>query len=392
MAVELQRLIEKVSGKDIEILAGKEGMGNLVTWVHMVETTEATTFLEGNEIAVTTGIGLATDEDLLELITSLVDHHAAAVIVNVGPYISKIPKKVLDYCDEKKFPIFSVPWRVHLAEIIRIFTYSITKSDQEHQELSNAFKNAIFFPKQEELYIIPLSHHNFSSSWSYSVVCVRVISEAAAAERAEKLANSASSHMKYHFDKFCIFAYQDDVIAVVGDYDTSTLHAFSDELISFLKRLLSDQEKIYYGVGKITKSVRCIYKSYNQARSIMKMHEKGIFTDENTYYDELGIYKILMNIDDPEILYEYYKKELGPLETYDSNNGTDLYETLKSFLLKYNGSIKETADALFVHRNTVNYKLNKVSEILNCDLTELSTRTRLSVAFMVNEILNPDGA
>lgn len=392
MAVELERLIKKAAGKDLELIAGKNGLNHMVSWVHMVETVDATTFLEGNEVAVMTGIGLANDDDFMTLIKALTDHNAAAIIVNVGPYISEIPKSVLDYCEAHDFPIFSVPWRVHLAEIIRIFTYAITKSDQEQQELSNAFKNAIFFPKQEELYIIPLSHNNFSSSWSYSVVCVRVISEAAAAERAERLANSAVSHMKYNFDKFCIFAYQDDIIAVVGDYDTTTLHAFSDELLGFLKNLLSSIEKIYYGVGKITKSVRCIYKSYNQARAIMKMHQKGIFTDENTFYDELGIYKLLMNIDDQEILYEYYKKELGPLETYDSNNGTDLYDTLKSFLLKYNGSIKETADALFVHRNTVNYKLNKVSEILNCDLTELSTRTRLSVAFMVNEILSPEGA
>ena len=178
---------------------------------------------------------------------------------------------------------------------------------------------------------------------------------------------------------------------MVGDYDTEKLHAFSDELISFIMHSLSEKEKIYYGVGKITKSVRCIYKSYSQARAIMKMHEKGIFADDMTFYDELGVYKLIMNIHDSEILYEYYKKELGALESYDMNNGTNFYHSLKDFLLKYNGSIMEMSNALFMPQNMIINNLDKISEILNCDLYRLDARTRLSVAFMVKEILSPDG-
>ena len=37
-------------------------------------------------------------------------------------------------------------------------------------------------------------------------------------------------------------------------------------------------------------------------------------------------------------------------------------------------SVKETAEAMFVHRNTINYKINKIEEMLNCDLSELDTR------------------
>lgn len=44
MAVELQRLMEKVSHMDVNLIAGKGGIHNLVTWVHMVETTEASDF------------------------------------------------------------------------------------------------------------------------------------------------------------------------------------------------------------------------------------------------------------------------------------------------------------------------------------------------------------
>lgn len=387
MAVELTKLIEMASGKDLCLEAGECGMNRLISWIHMVESLDATTFLDGDEIVFSTGIAITNDDDFLKLVKAMDEHKAAAIIINIGPYVSRIPKSVISYCNEHNLPLFSVPWRIHLAELIRIFTSAITKSDQEQQEISNAFKNAIFFPKQEDLYIVPLTHKDFSSQWAYSCIAIRIFSETSSVNRAESLAISASSHMKHSFGHFNIFSYHDMVIAVVANYDIETLHKFATEMVSFIKYLLTSNENIFYGVGKITKSIRCIYKSYNQAMSIMHMHEKGILKEESFFYDELGIYKLLMNIDDQEILSEYYEKELGTLEAYDKNNGTDLYDTLKDFLLKYNGSIKETSDALFVHRNTVNYKLNKVSEILNVDLSELDVRTKLSVAFMVKEIM-----
>ena len=46
MAVQLQRLIQKVSHIDVTLIAGKDGMNRLVSWVHMVETMEASDFLQ----------------------------------------------------------------------------------------------------------------------------------------------------------------------------------------------------------------------------------------------------------------------------------------------------------------------------------------------------------
>ena len=42
---------------------------------------------------------------------------------------------------------------------------------------------------------------------------------------------------------------------------------------------------------------------------------------------------------------------------------------------------------MFVHRNTINYKINKIEEMLNCDLSELDTRLLYSIAFMLKRIM-----
>ena len=149
MAVELHRLIEKVAHMDITLLAGEEGLHNPVSWVHMVETMEASDFLEGGEIAFTTGLGLNNRVSLHTLVENIYEKGAAGIIINLGPFIEEIPEDALTFCNEHHFPLFVIPWKIHLAEIMRVFCFTITKDDQKNLETAAAFKNAIFFPKED---------------------------------------------------------------------------------------------------------------------------------------------------------------------------------------------------------------------------------------------------
>jgi len=51
------------------------------------------------------------------------------------------------------------------------------------------------------------------------------------------------------------------------------------------------------------------------------------------------------------------------------------------------GSVKATADELFLHRNTVNYKIGKAREVLYMDLSTLDSRLQLSIGFMLYDML-----
>ena len=151
MAVELKRLIEKVTNYDITLIAGKSGINRAVSWVHMVENEEAACFLDGYEVAFLTGVGIVGKDTLLSLIRAIYENNATVVIINIGPFIEEIPDDVIEFCDANSFPLFSVPWKTHLAEIIKIFCFTISKDDQSSLQIASAFKNAILFPKQEEL-------------------------------------------------------------------------------------------------------------------------------------------------------------------------------------------------------------------------------------------------
>ena len=70
---------------------------------------------------------------------------------------------------------------------------------------------------------------------------------------------------------------------------------------------------------------------------------------------------------------------LGSLRAYDSENGSSLVATLGHYL-ESGGSYNSTARALAVHRSTLKYRLQRIREISDHDLTDADIRFQLQLA------------
>lgn len=100
----------------------------------------------------------------------------------------------------------------------------------------------------------------------------------------------------------------------------------------------------------------------------------------------MGVYRTLMAIDDMEIVKEYYNELFEPLVRYDELNKTSLVEFLKVYF-EESGSAVNTAERMFLHRNTVNYKIHKIEEILDCNLSDFDTKVELYIALKLSELI-----
>ena len=99
-------------------------------------------------------------------------------------------------------------------------------------------------------------------------------------------------------------------------------------------------------------------------------------------YEELGIYKILSDVKEPEIYPRFVDEVLGNLIEYDEKNGTDYVKLLEIFFMK-ECNIVETAKATFCHKNTMAYKINKIKDIMGLDITKNKTRAKIMVAYYI---------
>lgn len=78
----------------------------------------------------------------------------------------------------------------------------------------------------------------------------------------------------------------------------------------------------------------------------------------------------------PEII---YKKYLEPITEYDKFCGTDYLDFIATYL-KYDGHIKTISEKIFVHRNTVHYRIRKIEELIGYDISKLETKMNIMIA------------
>ena len=100
---------------------------------------------------------------------------------------------------------------------------------------------------------------------------------------------------------------------------------------------------------------------------------------------ELGLYRLLLPLRGSEALAAFREETLGALAEYDQVNGTDLLRTLETYFAQ-RGNLSRTAEALFIHRNSLLYRMERIATITGLDLEDPEARLRLQVALKARRI------
>ena len=174
MSVTLREIVRQVQHLEMKLVAGEEGIDREVLWTHMVDSSAISAFLKGKELAFTTGIGLNEGFSLLQLVKEIYRNGASGIVINIGPYISRIGQDVKDFADANDFPVFEVPWKIHMAEIMRIICFAIVKEQQNQAEVNSALNYAFLCPDQDELYVSPLMQKGYPVDTHYMAAVLRV--------------------------------------------------------------------------------------------------------------------------------------------------------------------------------------------------------------------------
>ena len=103
-------------------------------------------------------------------------------------------------------------------------------------------------------------------------------------------------------------------------------------------------------------------------------------------YNSLGVFKLFAEVKNPSVLENMYQEILGALDSLSPLKHQSYLETLK-FYVEQNGKIQKTAEENSTHRNTINYRIRKISELLNCDLQNGQVRYMIQTALLIGEYL-----
>ncbi|MFB7328398.1 PucR family transcriptional regulator [Streptomyces sp. NPDC056190] len=171
----------------------------------------------------------------------------------------------------------------------------------------------------------------------------------------------------------------DDVVLITGDRP----HAHA--LYEALARETGTRSGTI-GVSAPSDSLNDIPHHYQEAQRALDVRRHSRERYGTTFFDELGLYRILGPGSDYRELETFVHEWLGQLIDYDSRHHAAMVETLSRYF-DCGGNYDETADSLAIHRSTLRYRLQRIRDISGHDLANVEDRLNLQVATRVWKIV-----
>lgn len=143
------------------------------------------------------------------------------------------------------------------------------------------------------------------------------------------------------------------------------------------------KQKVVIGIGTIAEHLRNLARSYKEAQMAIEVGK--VFDTERSVinYDNLGIGRLIYQL--PITLCEMFLQEVFKKNPIDALDQETLFTINKFF--ENNLNVSETARKLFVHRNTLVYRLEKIKKLTGLDLREFDDAITFKVALMVKKYL-----
>lgn len=162
------------------------------------------------------------------------------------------------------------------------------------------------------------------------------------------------------------------------------INEFIDKIIEIASQFMTN---IHVGVSKPYENIYNLKSCYEDSIAALKIVKKINAEKKVIFYDEFDFYEIIINHEPKKDLFNYYKKYIDPLIKYQENNpNLNLLHTLEVFL-NSGCSLVKTAQALYIHRNTLIYRLNRIREILAYDLDDPEIQFKINFALRIYKCL-----
>ena len=141
--------------------------------------------------------------------------------------------------------------------------------------------------------------------------------------------------------------------------------------------------RVIIGVGTVVGHVRDLARAYKEASVAIDVGK--VFDTEKSiiHYENLGIGRLIYQL--PTTLCEMFLQEVFKKNPIDALDQETLFTINKFF--ENNLNVSETARKLFVHRNTLVYRLEKIKKLTGLDLREFDDAITFKVALMVKKYL-----
>jgi PucR family transcriptional regulator, purine catabolism regulatory protein len=143
--------------------------------------------------------------------------------------------------------------------------------------------------------------------------------------------------------------------------------------------------RVHLAVSSPVRTARELGHGLHEANQALELARRLGVSDRPLAFEHLGVYRILLDGGGSQHRRDFVEDALGPLARYDAEHGTALITTLRTYVqADYNAS--QTARRLYVHPNTLAYRLRTIRRLLGGDPARGDLRLTVELALKLNDL------
>ena len=363
------------------IAAGRAGLDRVIRRVSFIDAPinpevieEKNILLPGDFFISSFFVVKDNPEQMLEIMRILLASNASGLCI-ISKLLIELPSKIIDFANEQDFPIIFINQDAPYGDIIRD-VFVLILHDKEETLIELTLNGLMEFSYDEEsVKKAVLSINNNFSKYILAIYCRYSSIESAKLIFLKDTINNVK--------EWACLKFRGNVLIIL------TFNEPDEDNISLKIKYVTDQlkmigAKFVAGIGNLHTKLGQANKAIIEA--LVSSESKSIRDQDVVYYRNLGSYKFLVPLRDRPELKEFHDEIIGPIVEYDTKYKQNLLDTAVC-LIACDGDFSRTAKKMFLHTNSIRYRINKIMDILNMRNKNLPFYEQLSIAIKIHRIL-----
>ncbi len=389
MALTIKGIIEKNIFPGTILMTGRENAGNVIRWVNIMEILDSIDRVKSGELLITTGYDLNQAQEHQNLVARLKANGIAGLMIQTGYYLEQIPVYLLEAGRKHQFPILELPARYSFSEILHVMVREIMKEDV--LDNSPFLEYGYFFPRAEK----KLQAEYVRMGLEEQKILLTAIAPSAhqpketRRSRSEEDLLAAQEFIRSYLVNHCKTYLADWVSGPQAVYlaafeNTQALRNAQLDLHAILVRLSEVQGMDLYGAADLVEDIPSLERSFRHCMDGMRLLNsilalRGLYLHQQRDFLKLSLSKYQEN--------RLTMRENPVLQTLlrkDRETDGRWVETVRTFL-EENCNITQTAKRLYIHRHTLLYRLESITESTGMDFEDYYSRLYLAAAIHIHD-------
>ena len=382
--VTVDNLLKTPQLKELKVAAGHDGLHRQVKSVSVMDAPDSYKWLKGGEFILSSGFLFGGDAWQVEhFVENLIEAGSSAFGIKTKRFLDKLPEAVIKTANKHNFTIIEIPYHFGWSEIIRTF-YELSKAAPAAYEYTESENTSSAADNREGIYqkfiteitsrtITPEKIRRFEQFRKpdkpvyTGMLLIKSADLTETCRSISGLLNSGRLSNKARTEKHIVENIPLNEAAVMLEvYPKQGVSAEEWQFMFYeeAETHICGAENVVVSMGKLYSELSGIAASFEQAETAYEIGRK-LWKDKNCYfYPLVSVYDIQRRADPAGIDLSYINMLDGGKAKFEF----DGIETLEAYIEC--GGYKKAAQKLFLHENTLRYRIQKIGDFLRLNMDD----------------------